>query len=105
MSSPEYKKLRNVVLVAFVPIFLVIFYNAMGMHFGMKNKVDRIELQKNMYEQQLLFEAKTQALEKMVLEDTDYEVFLEIKTEVRKLNKRIDRHLEEHIRMRTADLN
>jgi hypothetical protein len=72
------------------------------MYFGLKNKVDRIDMQQSLYEQQMLFERKTKALEKMVLKDTDYQGYLELKAEINSLQTRIDKHLEDHYRKRNA---
>jgi len=104
MSSQEYRKLRNYVLIAFIPIFAAVAYNAAGMHFGMKNKVDRIEMQKNVYETHLLFERKTATLEKMVLQNNNHENYLELKDELDNVQLRIDKLVDDHFVMR-GDIN
>jgi len=100
MSSAEYTKLRNGLLIAAVPIFAVVIFQAFSVYFTMQNKIDRTEYQEGLYNLTLLTEKKTQALEKIATGNEKTNLYL-IK-EVDEINSRIDKLYERQNRMRSA---
>ena len=101
MSATEYKKLRNAIIVAFIPIFAAVAYGAAGMHFGMKNKVEYTQYQEGLYSVQLLVEKKTAILEQMVVGDRkDNEHLYD---EIERINNRIDELYRQLNRVRSTN--
>lgn len=100
MTTPEYKRIRNGLLYASIPIIAVVIFQAFSVYFTMENKVDRSEYQQGLYEITLIMERKTMALEKIATgnEKTN----LRLLDEVDKLNERIDKMYERQNRLRTA---
>jgi len=100
MTTPEYTKLRNGLLIAGLPILAAIIFQAFSIYFTMQSKIDRTEYQKDMYELQLLMERKTMALEKIATnnEKTNIQLF----NDIDKINERIDKMWERQNRLRSV---
>ena len=92
MSTIEYVKLRNGLLIAAVPVFAVVIFQAFSVYFTMENKLDRSEWQESLYNLQLLVERKTQALEK--ISTGNEKTNINLIDEIDHINERIDRLYE-----------
>ena len=103
MSTQEYTKLRNGLLIAAVPIFAVVLFQAFSVYFAMQNKIDRTEYQEALYNITLLVERKTLALEKIATSNEKENISL--MKEVDNINVRIDVLYQRQNRMRSATEN
>jgi len=105
MSTTEFRKLRNAIIVAFIPIIVLVGWNTIGSYFTIKelekNKVDRLEHQRSLYEIQALVERKTVALESLATGTArDIEG---IQEEIDNINKIILKHTEDIYRLRSTN--
>jgi len=103
MSTAEYKRLRNGLLIAAVPIFAVVVFQAFSVYFTMQNKVDRTEYQQGLYDLTLIMERKTLALEKIATGNE--KTSIRLLAEIDDLNNRIDKIYERQNRMRSVTRN
>ena len=88
MSTPEYRKLRNGIIIALVPIFAVVIFQAFSVYFTLQNMVDRDSYHEDLLDLQLLVERKTAAIERISMDSEKDHTHLF--NEIDRINNRID---------------
>lgn len=88
MSTPEYRRLRNGLFIAGLPIIAAVVFQAFSVYFTMQHKIDREEYQEGLYDLALMLERKTQAIERISLDSEKDHTHLY--NEIERINNRID---------------